>query len=258
MLCSVLTYALAQDGYRLALLGRNEEKLERLAEDIRRKGGTVNAYRTDVTLPEEVRSAHQQILKQMGPCEILINGAGGNHPSGTTEQEMFLPDASGTNFFDLSSDGLEHVFRLNLYGTILPCQIFAKDMAAQKKGCIVNFSSMAAFSPLTRTPAYCAAKSGVSNFTQWLAVHLAARGIRVNALAPGFFLTGQNQSLLQNPDGTLTPRATKIVSRTPLNRFGQPEDLVGALRFLLDDKASAFLTGVILPVDGGFSAYSGV
>ena len=259
VLCAEFARELGRLGYRLALIARHEETLLPLRDEIREKGGVAYAYAADVTDEAAVKAAHERILEDLGPCDILINGAGGNHPSGTTDQETCQPGAqTGRTFFDLTREGFSHVFDLNLWGTVLPCQIFAADMLGREGCCILNISSMAAFHPLTKTPAYCASKAGISNFTQWLAVHLAPCGIRVNALAPGFFLTHQNRDLLLAPDGTPAPRAGKILNHTPMGRFGKPEELLGALRFLLNDEDAGFVTGCVLPVDGGFSAYSGV
>lgn len=257
VLCSEFAKALAKEGYAVALIARNEEKLISLQDAIRADGGVACCYAADVTNQASMQTVHKAVLKDLGPCDILINGAGGNHSSCTTGGEVFSAEEE-KDFFHLSQKGFSHVFDLNLWGTVLPCQIFGKDMVGRKGCTILNISSMAALRPLTKTPAYCAAKAGISNFTQWLAVHLAPAGIRVNALAPGFFLTHQNHDLLFNPDGTLTARAGKILRNTPMGRFGSPEELVGALLFLLDETRSGFITGCILPVDGGFSAYSGV
>lgn len=201
------------------------------------------------------------MLADFGPCDILINGAGGNHPSATTDKEYYEPgdlDADTKSFFDLDETGVASVFNLNFMGILIPTQAFARDMVA-REGCnIINISSMNAYTPLTKIPAYSGAKSAVSNFTQWLAVHFSKVGIRVNAIAPGFFSGKQNAALLWNPDGTPTARTKKILAATPMGRFGQAEELLGALLFLLNNEAASFVTGVVIPVDGGFSAYSGV
>ena len=210
---------------------------------------------------ESLKKAHDVVLEKFGPCEVLINGAGGNNPKGTTTSEYFskedMLDENARSFFDLDQDGVSFVFNLNFLGTLLTTQAFATDML-ETGGCIVNISSMNAFTPLTKIPAYSGAKAAVSNFTQWLAVHFANCNIRVNAIAPGFFATNQNRALLFNEDGSLTPRSHKIISQTPMGRFGEPEELLGTLRFLIDNDASGFVTGITIPVDGGFSAYSGV
>ena len=213
---------------------------------------------------ESLEAAREKINAALGSCDILVNGAGGNSPLGTTtkdtlELEDIAHKAEGVKtFFDLDPKGIEFVFNLNFLGTLLTTQCFAKDMIGKENATILNISSMNAYRPLTRIPAYSAAKAAVSNFTQFMAVHFADVGIRVNAIAPGFFSTNQNKTLLFNEDGSLTARSNKIITHTPLRRFGVPEDLTGALLFLCDESQSGFITGVILPVDGGFSAYSGV
>ena len=202
--------------------------------------------------------------EKFGVCDILINGAGGNHPKGTTSKErLFKEDilnpAEGCNtFFDLDPAGVGFVFNLNFLGTLLPSQVFCKGMALRGQGTVINISSMNAFRPLTKIPAYSAAKAAISNFTAWLATHMSEVGIRVNAIAPGFFLTNQNRTLLTNPDGSLTARGNTILTHTPMGRFGTPEDLFGTLLWLVDDEASGFVNGIVVPVDGGFAAFSGV
>jgi len=213
---------------------------------------------------ESLEAANAEIENALGPVSILINGAGGNHPKGTTAMEYLNPDdllnanRDFVTFYDLDPKGIEFVFNLNFIGTLLPTQTFTKRMALNRSGVIINVSSMNAFRPLTKIPAYSAAKAAVSNFTQWMAVHMAKAGIRVNAIAPGFFLTDQNRALLTNPDGSLTPRSEKILSHTPMGTFGEPGDLLGALLWLVSNEAAGFVTGVVVPVDGGFAAYSGV
>ena len=208
-----------------------------------------------------MEACHHQVLAEIGPCDILLNGAGGNNPRATTDKEYYEAgdlDAELCFFFDLEQNGVEFVFNLNFLGTLIPTQVFAQDMLG-REGCnILNISSMNAFTPLTKIPAYSGAKAAISNFTQWLAVHFVKQGIRVNAIAPGFLSTNQNKALLWNPDGTPTARTGKILAATPMGRFGQPEELVGAVLFLLNNEAASFITGVVLPIDGGFSAYSGV
>ena len=261
ILCGELAKTLARQGAKLAILDLRKEAADQLAEEITQAGGTAIGVAANVLDKEAMEAAHQEVLSQLGPCDILVNGAGGNHPKGTTSTEHFSPDdlekTDLTTFFDLDPKGIEFVFNLNFLGTLIPTQVFSKDMIG-KEGCsIINISSMNAFTPLTKIPAYSGAKAAVSNFTQWLAVHFAKIGVRVNALAPGFFLTDQNRSLLTQADGSLTERGNKILSQTPMGRFGNPEDLNSTLLWLCDP-ASAFVTGVVIPIDGGFSAYTGV
>ena len=262
VLCSAFCRALAACGARVAVLGRTKEKVEALAEELRATGGKAMGLAADVTDKESLLATCETLKSAWGPCEILVNGAGGNRPDATADDEVFsqatMDDPAKKSFFDLTETAFGEVFSLNLLGTVLPTQVFAADMARLSRGTIVNISSMNAFTPLTKIPAYSAAKAGVSNFTEWLAVHFAAAGIRVNAIAPGFFSTAQNAKLLWNEDGSPTPRTGKILAATPMGRFGKPEELIGALLFLCDDRCSGFITGVVLPVDGGFRAYSGV
>ena len=262
VLCSAFAKEMAKTGAPVALLDINEQAAAAVAEEIRNAGGTAKAYRTNVLSKESLETVHEEILRDFGPCRILINGAGGNNPRGTTDHEVFQEGDETAQeiktFFNLEKEGFDFVFGLNLTGTLLPTQVFAKDMVGGAGGCIVNISSMNAYRPLTKIPAYSAAKAAVSNFTQWLAVHFAPAGIRVNAIAPGFFVTNQNRALLFDETGAPTPRTEKILAATPMKRFGKPEELLGALRFLTDDEASGFVTGIVMPVDGGFSAYSGV
>jgi NAD(P)-dependent dehydrogenase (short-subunit alcohol dehydrogenase family) len=253
---------MAKQGYGVALLDRNLEAAEAFAAEIRADGGEAKAYHIDVLDKASLEAAREQVIEDMGKCTVLINGAGGNNPRATTTKEYFEEGDQDrddiTTFFNPDKAGFDLVFDLNIKGVLLPTQVFAKDMIGQEHCSIVNISSMNAYTPLTKIPAYSAAKAGVSNFTQWLAVHFASAGIRVNAIAPGFFATNQNRALLFNPDGTPTARTGKILAATPMGRFGEAEELLGALRFLTDDTQSAFVTGVVIPVDGGFSAYSGV
>lgn len=262
VLCSEFCKVFAACGAKVVILNRTLSKAEALAEEIRAVGGTALAVGADVTNMESVMKAHEAVLEAFGPCDILVNGAGGNNPGAVSDDEFFsmdtLNDPEKKSFFDLPTEAFNTVLSLNLIGTVIPTQVFARDMVEKGGGCILNISSMNAFRPLTKIPAYSAAKSGVSNFTQWLAVHFAQSGIRCNAIAPGFFSCVQNAKLLWNEDGTPTERTKKILRSTPMGRFGVPEDLAGALLFLTDDRSSAFVTGVVLPVDGGFSAYSGV
>ena len=260
-LCSVFSRALAACGAKVALLGRTYENVQRLADDIAAAGGIAKAYECNVLDKSAVMACHEQVLAGLGPCDILLNGAGGNHPGATTEKEYYEPgdlDAGVKSFFDLDTAGVSGVLDLNFMGVLIPTQAFARDMAARGGGNILNISSMNAYTPLTKIPAYSGAKAAVSNLTQWLAVHFSKANIRVNAIAPGFFSGKQNAQLLWNADGTPTARTEKILAATPMGRFGRAEELVGALLFLLNDRAASFVTGVVLPVDGGFSAYSGV
>lgn len=262
VLCSAFAEVLAAAGARVALLDINEDAVRKVADGIRVAGGEALAVRADCLSRESLESAHEEVVRAFGEADILINGAGGNNPRATTDTEVFVPESleaeSGKSFFDLSPDGFRFVFDLNVTAAVLTTQVFARGMATSGKGGnIVNISSMNAFRPLTKIPAYSAAKAAVSNLTEWLAVHFAPVGIRVNAIAPGFFVSNQNRALLFHEDGTPTARTGKILAATPMHRFGEASELHGALLFLLSDAAS-FITGIVLPVDGGFSAYSGV
>lgn len=261
VLCSCFAKKLAGEGCKVALLDQNLAAAQQVADAITGAGGVAFAVEADVLEKESLLAAAEAVHHAIGPCEILINGAGGNHPKGTTSGEFFdsrdLRDAGRTSFFDLEPEGAQFVFDLNFMGTFLATQVFAKDML-ETGGAILNVSSMNAFRPLTKIPAYSAAKAAVQNFTQWLAVHFAPANIRVNAIAPGFFVTNQNRGMLFEADGTPTPRTEKILSQTPMGRFGEPEELLGTVKYLLDDRQSGFVTGIVVPVDGGFSAYSGV
>lgn len=263
VLCGTLATALAEQGHNIALLDLNKEAAEAAADSINKTGGNAIGVKANVLERASLIEAKAEVSKAFGKCDILINGAGGNHPLGTTSNPFFqLEDLKNTTegfktFFDLDPKGIEFVFNLNFIGTLLPTQIFAEDMVGRKACSILNISSMNAFTPLTKIPAYSGAKAAVSNFTQWLAVHFSKVGIRVNALAPGFFLTEQNRTLLTNKDGSLTPRGNQIIEQTPMGKFGEPEDLVGTTVWLCGEGA-AFVTGVVIPIDGGFSAYSGV
>lgn len=256
--------ALAACGAKVAILDRDLANAEKKANEVVTNGWTAIGVEADVLDKESLKKAHSIILEKFGPCDILLNGAGGNHPKGTTTKEYLYPEdlikkeEGVTTFFDLDADGIKFVFDLNFLGTLLPSQEFSKDMIGRTGCTIINVSSMNAYTPLTKIPAYSGAKAAVSNFTQWLAVHMSKVGIRVNAIAPGFFVTKQNEALLKNPDGSFTERSNKILSSTPMNRFGEGEELVGALLFLVNEEASSFINGVVIPVDGGFSAYSGV
>ncbi len=262
VLCSILAKALAKAKAKVAIVDLNIEVGKELALEIRENGYEAEAFQCNVLDKESVEACHQNILNKYGKCDILINGAGGNNKKAQTTDEFFDPSHIGLkdtlDFFELPLDGFNFVFGLNFTGTLLPTQVFAQDMI-DRSGCnILNISSMNAFTPLTKIPAYSAAKAAISNFTKWLAVHFSKVGIRVNAIAPGFFSTLQNKSLLWNPDGTPTERTKKILNNTPMGRFGEAEEIVGATYFLLDNEAASFITGVVLPIDGGFSSYSGV
>jgi NAD(P)-dependent dehydrogenase (short-subunit alcohol dehydrogenase family) len=261
VLCSNFAAVLARAGATVALLDLNEQAAQEFADKINAEGGKAVAYKCNVLDKEICESVALQVEKDLGKCDILINGAGGNNPRATTDKEYFEIgdiDSDTKSFFDLDASGVEFVFNLNFLGTLIPTQAFAKQMVG-REGCnIINISSMNAFTPLTKIPAYSGAKAAISNFTQWLAVHFSKVGIRVNAIAPGFFSTKQNAKLLWNEDGTPTPRTGKILAATPMGRFGEADELEGSLLFLVNNKAASFITGVVIPVDGGFSAYSGV
>ncbi len=262
VICSTFAKAMAKNGYAVALLDLNEKMAEAVAEEIRNDGGSAKAYAANVLDKAILEDVHSKILSDLGKCTVLINGAGGNSPKCTTLHETFQEGDDIAEdiktFFNLDKAGFDFVFNLNIMGTLLPTQIFAKDMLGCEGCSVINISSMNAYRPLTKIPAYSAAKAAVSNFTQWLAVHFAETGIRVNAIAPGFFVTNQNRALLFNEDGTPTARTGKILNATPMKRFGEVEELVGTLLWLTDSSASGFVTGIVVPVDGGFSAYSGV
>ena len=263
VLCGMFAKALAKTGAKIAILDLNLDAANSVMAEIEKDGGIAKGYAANVLDIDIMRGVRDEIAKGFGICDILINGAGGNNPKGTTTKEYLFPeDVKGAEdivtFFDLDPAGISFVFNLNFLGTLIPTQVFAKDMAENGGGCIVNISSMNAFCPLTKIPAYSGAKAAVSNFTQWLAVHFSKVGIRVNAIAPGFFVTNQNRGMLINADGSYSARAEKIVSQTPMGRFGEPEELIGTLEFLINEDAASFVNGVVIPVDGGFSAYSGV
>lgn len=264
VLCSGFAEDLAGQGCKVAVLDLNEEASKKVTDKINQIGGTAMAVGCNVLEQADLEKAREKVNAVFGTCDVLLNGAGGNSPKGTTSNEvMTLEDMENKaegfkTFFDLDAAGIQFVFNLNFLGTLLTTQAFAKDMIGKENACILNVSSMNAYRPLTKIPAYSAAKAAVQNFTQFMAVHFAKVGIRVNAIAPGFFSTNQNKTLLFNEDGSLTPRSDKIISHTPMGRFGVPADLTGALLFLCDGAVSGFVTGIIIPVDGGFSAYSGV
>ncbi len=261
VLCSYFAKVLARAGAKVALLDLNYDAAKAFADEIVAEGGVAKAYSCNVLDKDICYSVADEVLSDLGPCDVLVNGAGGNNPRATTDKEYFELgdiDADTKSFFDLDASGVGFVFNLNFLGTLIPTQAFARQMVG-REGCnILNISSMNAYTPLTKIPAYSGAKAAISNFTQWLAVHFSKVGIRVNAIAPGFFATKQNAKLLFNDDGTPTARTGKILAATPMGRFGESEELEGGLLFLVNNKAAGFITGVVLPIDGGFSAYSGV
>ena len=261
VLCSGFAKVLARAGAKVALLDLNYDAADKYAQEIVAEGGVAKAYKCNVLDKEICYAVADEVLSDLGPCDILLNGAGGNNARATTDKEYFeLGDieADTKSFFDLDKSGVEFVFNLNFIGALIPTQAFARQMVGRTGCSILNVSSMNAYTPLTKIPAYSGAKAAISNFTQWLAVHFSKVGIRVNAIAPGFFSTQQNATLLWNPDGTPTARTGKILAATPMGRFGLPEELNGAMLFLLNNEAAGFVTGVTIPIDGGFSAYSGV
>ncbi|MBO5712939.1 MAG: SDR family oxidoreductase [Clostridia bacterium] len=259
LICGAMARAFAQSGAKVAALDLNEDAVKALANELKAEGFICEGYKANVLEPESLEAVHQAVLKDLGKCDILVNGAGGNNPRATTDNEyQHEAKEGGKSFFDLEPNGVDFVFKLNFQGTLLPTQIFAKDMVENKSGCILNVSSMNAYTPLTKIPAYSAAKAGISNFTQWLATHFAGTGIRCNAIAPGFLVSAQNYKLLYNEDGTPTARSAKILKGTPMNRFVDSNELLGATLFLCDDKSASAITGVVLPIDCGFAAYSGV
>ena len=259
LICGAMARAFAQCGAKVAALDLNEDAVKALAAEVKAEGFIMEGYKANVLEPEALEAVHQQVLADLGPCDILVNGAGGNNPRATTDNEyQHEAKEGGKSFFDLEASGVDFVFKLNFQGTLLPTQAFAKDMVAKKAGVILNISSMNAYTPLTKIPAYSAAKAGISNFTQWLATHFAGTGIRCNAIAPGFLVSAQNKALLFNEDGTPTARSAKILGGTPTKRFVDADELLGATLFLCDNKSASAITGVVLPVDAGFAAYSGV
>ena len=261
VLCGYLAKVLARAGAKVALVNRSDSAINQFAAEINEEGGIARAYKGNVLIRESMEEVAARVLEELGPCDILLNGAGGNSPKATTDKEYYERgdlDAETKSFFDLDEDSVNQVFDLNYNGTLITTQVFAKQMVERGGGNIINISSMNAFLPLTKIPAYSGAKAAVSNFTQWLAVHFSQVGIRVNAIAPGFFSSKQNAALLWNEDGTPTERTKKILAATPMRRFGETQDLAGGLLFLLNEEAAGFITGIVLPIDGGFSAYSGV
>lgn len=264
VLCGDFAKVLGRQGVKVAVLDLNEAAAQKVADEIVAEGGEAIAVGCNVLETESMEKAREIVNERLGTCDILLNGAGGNNPKGTTTKEtleavdLVEKDENIKTFFDLDPQGISFVFNLNFLGTLIPTQVFARDMAAKENTCIVMVTSMNAFRPLTKIPAYSAAKAAVANFTQFMAVHFAEVGIRVNAIAPGFFSTNQNKTLLWNEDGTPTPRTGKILAATPMKRFGEPEELDGSLLFLCDEAYSSFITGTTIAVDGGFNAYSGV
>ena len=259
LICGAMARAFAQSGAKVAALDLNEDAVKALADELTAEGFICKGYKANVLDTEALEAVHAAVVADLGECDILVNGAGGNNPRATTSNEyQHEAKEGGTSFFDLQADGVDFVFKLNFQGTLLPTQVFAKDLVAKKSGCILNISSMNAYTPLTKIPAYSAAKAGISNFTQWLATHFAGTGIRCNAIAPGFLVSAQNYRLLFNEDGTPTARSAKILSGTPMGRYVDASELLGATLFLCDDRSASAITGVVLPVDCGFAAYSGV
>ena len=259
LICGAMARAFAQSGAKVAALDLNEEAVKKLADELKAEGFICEGYKANVLDPEMLEEVHKAVVADLGPCDILVNGAGGNNPRATTDNEyQHEAKEGGKSFFDLDPSGVDFVFKLNFQGTLLPTQTFAKDLVAKKDGCILNISSMNAYTPLTKIPAYSAAKAGISNFTQWLATHFAGTGIRCNAIAPGFLVSAQNRALLFNEDGTPTARSAKILNGTPTGRYVDAEELLGATLFLCDDRSASAITGVVLPIDCGFAAYSGV
>lgn len=264
VLCADFAKSLAKQGVKVAILDLNEAAAQKVADEINADGGVAIAVGCNVLEKDSMENARNVIAEKLGTCDILLNGAGGNNPKGTTTKEtlekidLIEKDENIKTFFDLDANGISFVFNLNFLGTLIPTQVFARDMAEKENTCIINVTSMNAYRPLTKIPAYSAAKAAVKNFTEFMAVHFADVGIRVNAIAPGFFSTNQNKALLWNEDGTPTDRTKKILNATPMKRFGESEELTGALMFLCDEAYSGFITGTSICVDGGFSAYSGV
>ncbi len=259
LICGAMARAFAQCGAKVAALDLNEDAVKALADELKAEGFICEGYKANVLETEALEEVHQAVLRDLGPCDILVNGAGGNNPRATTDNEYHHEaKEGGKSFFDLDTAGVDFVFKLNFQGTLIPTQVFAKDMVEKKNGNILNVSSMNAYTPLTKIPAYSAAKAGISNFTQWLATHFAGTGIRCNAIAPGFLVSAQNKALLFNEDGTPTARSAKILNGTPTGRFVDAEELLGGTLFLCDDRSASAITGVVLPIDCGFAAYSGV
>ena len=259
LICGAMAKAFAQCGAKVAALDLNEEAVKNLENELTAEGFVCKGYKANVLDPEALKAVHEQVVADLGKCDILVNGAGGNNPRATTDNEyQHEHKEGGKSFFDLDADGVDFVFKLNFQGALLPTQAFAVDMVEKQAGCILNISSMNAYTPLTKIPAYSAAKAGISNFTQWLATHFAGTGIRCNAIAPGFLVSSQNRGLLFNADGTPTARSAKILNGTPTHRYVDASELLGATLFLCDDRSASAVTGVVMPIDAGFSAYCGV
>ncbi len=259
LICGEMARAFAKSGAKVAALDLNEDAVKTLANELKAQGFVCKGYKANVLERESLIAVREQVVKDLGTCDILVNGAGGNNPKATTDNEYHhIAKEGDKTFFDLDINGVDFVFKLNFQGTLIPTQVFAKDMAEKKQGCILNISSMNSFTPLTKIPAYSAAKAGISNLTKWLATHFAGSNIRCNAIAPGFLVSAQNKALLFNQDGTPTPRSAKILNGTPMGRFVDADELIGATLFLCDQKSASAITGVVLPIDCGFGAYSGV
>ncbi|MDM5200882.1 SDR family oxidoreductase [Fictibacillus enclensis] len=258
VLCSEMARELARHGVKVAVLNRTAEKGKEVVDEIVQAGGTALSVSADVLNRESLEKAKEEVLSLFGSVDLLINGAGGNHPDAITDVEIYEEEGQGKSFFDMDENGFSRVFATNFTGSFLASQVFGKELLKSESGAIINISSMSAYSPMTKVPAYSAAKASINNFTMWMAVHFAETGLRVNAIAPGFFLTKQNRDLLLNEDGSYTDRSNKIITGTPMKRFGKPEDLLGTLLWLADESYSGFVTGITVPVDGGFMAYSGV
>ena len=267
VLCSAMAYGLAVNGAKVAIIGRNKEKLAKMSETLTEnakneysKEVTVKGYSCNVLDKEELVKTYEQIKAELGSCDILINGAGGNQPGAIASVKMLKKEKQEDDysFWDLKEENIRNVMELNYMGTLLPIQVFTRDMVEKRKGSIINIASVSSILPLSKVMAYSNAKSAVQSLTQWLAIHFGQRGIRCNAIVPGFYAAEQNHDLLFNKDGSYTDRAGDIIAGTPMGRFGNPEELIGAALFLASDDAAGFVNGIVLPVDGGYSAFSGV
>jgi len=262
-LCSAMAINLADQGYKVALLGRTLEKLQKVEEQITASGGTALSVSADVSNEESVKAASDIIEKELGVCTVLINGAGGNQMEALTnitefDERELLNDGSIKGFFNLNMNVFRSVIDINTMGTVIPSVVFGRVMAKYKKGVIINIASMNSYRPLSKVGAYGMAKAGIANFTQWLAAYLAPANIRVNAIAPGFFLNDRSRKIMFNADGTQTARAGSVMAHTPMKRFGDAKELIGCMNWLINDDAAGFVTGIVVPVDGGFLATSGV